>query len=133
MFNLPEQIAASFACKVKFSSFPGWRTTMKTSFLVSVGATIGMLAATAAMASTVTTEHGRPLLVGSKVPAAACSDIAFSTGTDAQSWHDALADKRARDRVVEASWQDALANKRVQDRAVILAGTGPSTGCALIN
>ena len=106
---------------------------MKTSFLVSVGATIGMLAATAAMASTVTTEHGRPLLVGSKVPVAACSDIAFSTGTDAQSWHEALADTRVRDRVVQASWQDALANKRVQDRAVILAGTGPATGCALIN
>lgn len=106
---------------------------MKTSFLVSVGATIGVLAATAAMASTVTTEHGRPLLVESKASVAVCNDVAFSAGTDAQSWHDALADKRAHDRVVQASWQNALADKRVQDRAVILASTEAATGCALTN
>ncbi len=106
---------------------------MKTSFLVSVGATIGMLAATAAMASTVTTEHGRPLLVETEVSVAVCDDVAFSTGTDAQSWHDALADKRAHDRVVQASWNNALADKRAQDRAVILASTGSATDCALTN
>ncbi len=103
---------------------------MKTSFLVSFGATLGVLAATAAMASTVTTGYGRPLLVETEVSVAACGDVAFSTWTDAQSWHDALAGKRSHDRVVQASWHNALANKRANDRAVILAS---AERCALTN
>jgi hypothetical protein len=106
---------------------------MKSSILVSVGATFGVLASTVAMASTVTTEWGRPLLVATEASVATCGDVAFSTETDAQSWHDALADKRVHDRVVQASWQNALANKRVQDRAVVLASAGPATDCALTN
>jgi trans-2-enoyl-CoA reductase len=133
MFHHPEQIAASFGSDVKVTSLSGWRTTMKTSFLVSVGTAIGLLAATAAVASTVTTEHGRPLLVETEVSAATCDDVAVMTGTDAQSWQDALADKRAHDRVVQASWNNALADKRAQDRAVILASTGSATDCALTN
>lgn len=103
---------------------------MKTSFLVSVGATIGMLAGTAALASTVTTEHGRPLLVAGTASVAACSDVVL-TGTDAASWHDALGDKRAHDRVVQASWNNALANKRAEDRAIVVANA--SAGCVLTN
>jgi hypothetical protein len=133
MFHHPEQIAASFGSEVKDTSLSGWRTTMKTSILVSVGTAIGLLAATAAMASTVTTEYGRPLLVEAKAPVGACGDVTVMTGTDAQSWHDALADKRAHDRVVQASWQNALADKRVQDRAVILSSAWSATGCALTN
>jgi hypothetical protein len=133
MFCHPEQIAASFDSKVKLTNFSGWRTTMKTSFLVSFGAAIGMLATTAAFASTVTTEHGRPLLVEAGMSVAACGDIAFGTGTDTQSWHDALASKRADDLVVPASWQDAMGKKRMQDRAVALAASGSATGCALTN
>ena len=106
---------------------------MKTSFLVSVGTAIGLLAATVAQASTVTTEHGRPLLVETEISVATCDEVAVMTGTDAQSWHDALADKRAHDRVVQASWNNALADKRAQDRAVILASTGSATDCALTN
>jgi hypothetical protein len=130
MFNLPEQNAASFGCEIPLTSFPGWRTTMKMSFLVSVGATIGMLAASAALASTVTTEHGRPLLVEGTASVAACSDVVL-TGTDAESWHDALGDKRAHDRVVQASWNNALANKRAEDRATVFANA--SAGCVLTN
>jgi hypothetical protein len=132
MFRHPGQIAASFGNKVNVTSLSGWRTTMKMSILVSVGTTIGLLAATAALASTVTTEHGRPLLVEAKTSVAACSDVVLA-GTDAESWHDALADKRAHDRVVQASWNNALANKRAQDRASVVASAGSAAGCVLTN
>jgi hypothetical protein len=106
---------------------------MSSSFLVSVGVIIGAMVTTAASASTVTTEWGRPLLVSGEVPVLACGGVALAHGTAAQSWHDALADKRVQDRVVQASWQDALAKKRAQDRAVVLAGADAALGCALTN
>jgi hypothetical protein len=133
MFHHPEQIADRFGSEVKNTSFSGWRTTMKTSILVSVGTAIGLLAASAAVASTLTTEPGTPLPVEANAPVEACRGVASGTGTYAQSWHDALADKRAHDRVVQASWQNALADKRMQDRAVILVSAGSATGCALTN
>lgn len=106
---------------------------MKTSLLVSVGTAIGLLAATVAQSSTVTTEHGRPLLVETVGSVATCGDVTASIGTEAENWQDALAGKRAHDRVVQASWQNALADKRVQDRAVIVANAGSATDCALTN
>jgi hypothetical protein len=133
IFHCTEQIAARIDGKVKFACLAGWRTTMKSSFLVSVGFLTGLTVASLAMASTVTTEWGRPLLVPGQASVAACGDVALSTETGAQSWHDALADKRAHDRVVQASWQNALANKRAQDRAVVLAGAESATDCALTN
>jgi hypothetical protein len=84
MFHHPEQIAASFGSEVKITSLPGWRTTMKTSLLVSVGTAFGLLAATVAQASTVTTEHGRPLLVETVVSVSACGDVTASFGTEAK-------------------------------------------------
>jgi hypothetical protein len=109
---------------------------MKMSLLVSVGAAVGALTASVALASsTVTTEFGRPLLVETNTSVAACKDVAFSVTTDAAGWHDALDSKRAYDRVVEASWNNALANKRVEDRALVLASTdaAPAADCALTN
>jgi hypothetical protein len=132
MFHHPEQIAASFGSEVKITSLPGWRTTMKTSLLVSVGTAFGLLAATVAQASTVTTEHGRPLLVETVVSVSACGDVTASFGTEAKNWQDALAGKRAHDRIVQASWQNALADKRVQDRAIVVSSASP-TGCVLTN
>ena len=109
---------------------------MKISLLVSVGAFLGALTASVALASsTVTTEFGRPLLVETSLSVASCSDVASGATAEADGWHDAIASKRAADRVVEASWNNALANKRVEDRALVMAGTGaaPATGCALTN
>jgi hypothetical protein len=109
---------------------------MKSLFPVCFGAVFAAFTASAALASSsVTTEFGRPLLVEKEVSVAACSDVAFSAGQDAQSWHDALAGKRAHDRLVQASWTNALASKRLQDRAVVLANAGaaPAADCALTN
>lgn len=109
---------------------------MKMSLLVSVGAALGALTASVALASsTVTTEFGRPLLVEANTSVATCGDAAVSVTSDAAGWHDALASKRAHDLVVQASWNNALANKRVEDRALVLASTGaaPAQGCALTN
>jgi hypothetical protein len=109
---------------------------MKMSLLVSVGAALGALTASVALASsTVTTEFGRPLLVETTMSVATCNDIAFSVTTDAAGWHDALASKRAHDLVVQASWNNALASKRVEDRAFVLANgdAAPVKDCALTN
>jgi hypothetical protein len=136
MFHHPQQNAASFQIKVSVTRLAGWRTTMKMSFLVSVGAVFGALTASVALASTtVTTEFGRPLLVETNMSVAACGDVASSTASETNGWHDALASKRAHDLVVQASWNNALANKRVEDRALVLANTGaaPAAGCDLTN
>jgi hypothetical protein len=105
---------------------------MTSSSLVSLGVVFKMFAASAALASTsVTTEFGRPLMVNQDVSVAACSDFADSAVQAAQSWQDALAGKRAEDRLVQASWNNALADKRVEARALALAAD--VSECALIN
>lgn len=107
---------------------------MKMSLLVSLGAAVGALTASVALASsTVTTEFGRPLLVETNTSVAACTDVAFSVTTDADGWHEALASKRAYDLVVQASWNNALASKRVKDLALAGTGAASAAGCDLTN
>jgi hypothetical protein len=104
---------------------------MKTSFLVSVGAALGVLASTAAIASTVTTEHGRPLLVDSKAsaPVSAIAPVevrAFTVTT--KHGRPLLVEAKASAPVCEGvvlssrtdaeSWQDAFAGKRIHELVV---------------
>jgi hypothetical protein len=133
MFDYPEQIPASFGIKVKPTCLSGWSTTMKPAFLVSVCGAIGLMTVLPALASTVTTEFGRPLLVEGVAAYESCSDVALSAGAEGQGWHDALASKRADDRLVHASWNNALAKTRAQDRAAALALVGSAMSCPLTN
>ena len=104
---------------------------MKSLFLVSVGATFGIMATTLAMADTASTMDGAPLPVESGLSAATCGDLYVLIEPEAKSWQDALANTRAHERLVQASWHNALADKRVEDRALAVAAA--ASECALTN
>jgi hypothetical protein len=106
---------------------------MKRSCLVSVCGAIGLMTVFPALASSVTTEFGRPLLVEGVATGADCGDTALNVEADVQGWHDALASKRANDLQVNASWSDALGKTLVQDRSAALSLTESAGDCPLTN
>jgi hypothetical protein len=106
---------------------------MKKSFLVSVCGALGLITISPALASTVTTEFGRPLLVEGIATDPTCNDTALRVETEVQGWHDALASKRADNLLVDVRWNDALARDLVQERYASLSPAASDTGCPLTN
>jgi hypothetical protein len=97
------QIAACFFMNVSNICPPVWRTIMKTSILVSVGA-IGALTAAMVLASPMSTDgEDMPSQAPNRAEAyeeASCGGSDLVTVSQAQGWHTALGSKRALDRAL---------------------------------